>query len=411
MVSWICGPGKFERLSLRLASLIKSTVVSAFCFLNAALCIYSVRDVGFADIWPAPYELYYFVQDDTADEIITTLKQISDVSFLDSNIEFRIINIDQNRDEPALEYLRFWELESFPSAVLVSPWKQSLVIPLSSIRVPFSEYAWPIVEGIVSSPARDELQQKIIRHYAVIVLVEGRDTAGNTQAREEIQSAGNEIKGTMSQMVQTIDAPPHLIIIGESSRSQENILLWSLEIAENELDVPYAAVFYGRGRRFGPTLRGNEISRQNIYNLLTIIGLSCECGLDREQMIGMTIPLTWGQETQSEVVKRLGFDAENPAVKLEMSQILAFGSDPATWSESGIGSSAANFAEYNEFLMELGKRSGASTISPAQLSDLATSGGRRSTALTLAFIIVGCLAILVITTGTIVLLRRRARTE
>lgn len=411
MVCWISGPGRFERLSLRLATLIKSTVISALCFLGAAFCIYSVRDVGFADIWPAPYELYYFVQDDTADEIITTLKHISDVSFLDSNIEFRIINVDQNRDDPALEYLRFWEVESFPSAVLVSPWKQSLVIPLSSIRVPFSENAWPIVEGIVSSPARDEVLQNIIRHYAVIVLIEGRDTAGNTRAREEIQSASNEIKSTMSQMVQTIDAPPHLIVMGEASRSREKILLWSLGIPENELDVPCAAVLYGRGRRFGPTLRGDEISRQNIYNLLTIIGLSCECGLDREQMTGMMIPLTWGPETQSEVVKRLGFDAENPAVKLEMSQILALGSDPATWGESGTGSSAANFEEYNEFLMELGNRSGASTISPAQLSDLSASGGRRSAALTWAFVIVGCLAVVVITTGMIVLMRRRARTE
>ena len=400
-----------RKVFLRLAALTKSTVLSVLCFFEAAFCIYSVRDVGFADIWPTPYELYYFVRDDTSGEILTSIRHISDTSFLDSNIEFRIINIDQNRDDPALEYIRFRELESFPSAVLVSPWKQSLVIPLSPIDAPFSEYAWPIVEGIVSSPAREEILRNIVRHYAVIVLVEGRDSTGNTRARKEIQSARDEIKDAMSQMVQTIDAPPHTIVIGEESISQERILLWSLEIHESELDDPCAAVFYGRGRRFGPTLRGDEISRQNIYNLLTIIGLSCECGLDREQMTGMMIPLVWGPEIRSEVVKRLGFDAENPAVKLEMSQILALGSDPAAWAESGRGSSAVNFEEYNEFLLELGKRSGASTISPAQLSDLATSGGRQNAALATALVIVGCLALLVITSGMIILLRRRARTQ
>ena len=396
-------------MSLKFTTICKITIPSVLCVSWTIFCIYSVRDVGFADIWSSPYELYYFVRDDTPEETITSIKNISNTSFLDSNVEFRIINIDINKDDPALEYLKFWEIQSFPSAVLASPRGQSLVISISSVNDPFSESAWPVIESVVSSPVRDKILQHIIRHYAVVVLIEGRDPAGNARAREEIRSANSEIERSMPQMVQTIDAPPHTIMIEGESISREKVLLWSLGISESELEVPHAAVFYGRGRRFGPTLKGEEISRQNLYNLLTIIGLSCECGLDREQMMGMMMPLVWGPQTQSEVVKRLGFDAESPAVKLDMSQILAIGSDPAAWSESGTGSSAANFREYNEFLVELGKRSGASTISPAQLSGLASTEGRYGSALTVALVVVGCIALLVVIAGTVVLLRGRAR--
>ena len=39
-------------------------------------------------------------------------------------------------------------------------------------------------------------------------------------------------------------------------------------------------------------------------------------------MMGTLLPLRWGKKNQQEVVKMLGFDAENPFVKMEVSRIL-----------------------------------------------------------------------------------------
>ena len=122
----------------------------------------------------------------------------------------------------------------------------------------------------------------------------------------------------MPQMPKTIENPPHLITVQRDKLQQEKLLLWSLGINTEDLDEPHAAIFYGRGRRFGPVLNGKGISTKNIYTLLSIIGLSCECGIDRLQLMGATIPIKWDSKKKSEVLSKLGFDAENPMVKTEM---------------------------------------------------------------------------------------------
>ncbi len=42
-------------------------------------------------------------------------------------------------------------------------------------------------------------------------------------------------------------------------------------------------------------------------------------------MQGAMLPIKWGEDVQQQVAKHLGFDPENPAIKMEMSQILSKG--------------------------------------------------------------------------------------
>ena len=76
------------------------------------------------------------------------------------------------------------------------------------------------------------------------------------------------------------------------------------------------------------------------------------------------LPAKWGKHAQSEVVKQLGFDAESPMVRTEISQILSSGSlmDNSTGIEG-----------YSEQTVQLENAASTATVSPAQLRQLATS--------------------------------------
>jgi hypothetical protein len=124
-------------------------------------------------------------------------------------------------------------------------------------------------------------------------------------------------------MPKPIKHPPKILTMRNNQWQSEKILLWSVGIDSLVSEAPTAAIFYGRGRRIGPTLNGEDVNRTNVLNLLALIGADCECGLDRSFFLGKTFPLRWGKKWQSILVKKLGFDIESPIVLSEMSQILS----------------------------------------------------------------------------------------
>jgi hypothetical protein len=73
----------------------------------------------------------------------------------------------------------------------------------------------------------------------------------------------------------------------------------------------------------GPLLKDEKIKLEVVRNMLRFIGEDCECGLDRSWMLGTMIPLRWNSKLKAGVLKQYGFDAENPLVISEMSQILS----------------------------------------------------------------------------------------
>ena len=83
-------------------------------------------------------------------------------------------------------------------------------------------------------------------------------------------------------------------------------------------------------------MKGQEATPGEIERRIGLVGESCECELDRDWMQGKMIPLEWGTALQGEAAKTLGFDPENPRVKMEISQILKNG--------SGSGGAVESFA-------------------------------------------------------------------
>lgn len=289
-------------------------------------CRYNVRETGFADLGIGSYSFYGYVREKTPEDIVSLFRQISYTSLLDSNIKVDIINVDLQKDHPAMKYLELWKIQSFPSAVLVSPDGQSKVMIFEESGISLEQTLQSAIKDIVSSPIREKILKQVIDTYGVVLLIEGTDVEENRRVRRAAFEAIEKIKRQMKLMPKTISHPPALIVMDQESLAQEHILLWSLGLDPDNISAPYAAVLYGRVRWIGPLLNGREISESVLADILYVIGEDCECGLDWQVLQGTMLPMRWDNKIQARTAKALGFDPENPMIRMEISQILIKGS-------------------------------------------------------------------------------------
>ena len=154
----------------------------------------------------------------------------------------------------------------------------------------------------------------------------------------------------MDAMPKASGQPPTILELPFARRSEEKVLLWSLGIDQKD-PQPSAVVLYGRGRMMGTVLKGLDISDNKLDHYLSMIGLDCECGLDRRWMTGQRVPIRWDQNTQHQVAQALEFDPENPMVKMEISRILGKGPSGNTGFDLK-GQSSSNFG-YREIEISL----------------------------------------------------------
>ncbi|RJP18645.1 MAG: hypothetical protein C4527_28680 [Candidatus Omnitrophota bacterium] len=394
-----------------------------FCWFSASVhaCRYNVRDVGFVDLGSNAYRLYVYVDGTVSEEIVTTIRQISYAALLDSNIKTEIIAVGEQTHHPAMEYFRFWEIQTLPAAILVSPDGQSTVISILESERSLQETVWSAMDRIVTSPIREEIVEHIIQAYCVVLFIEGTNDSENQRAKKIVNGAIEEISNVMSQMPKPLDYPPYVIVISPGKFAQEKILLWSLGLRENEIGEPAVAVLHGRARRIGPLLMGDEITGSNVYHTLSVIGLSCECGLERKWMQGTTLPLIWGEKQQTEVVKILGFDAESPMVKMEISQILSLGTSGRTGARQSDDSLSAILDGYSEVTLDFGDSEAlpetndsnqTSFVSPALLHELSSASPENTTdssPFRYLYFAIGGLVLLIMAGGGFVFIRVRKK--
>ncbi len=293
---------------------------------STSACRYNVREVGFVDLQIEPYYLFGYVNDETGEDVVSKLKKVADVGLEKSNVEFEIINFDQQKDHPAIKLLDLQKLKSLPAAVLVSPDGQSYPVPLAESNRPLEGTLRSAIEEILTSPKREEILRKTIENYAVVLLIEGTDAQENQRAKEAASKVIELISSQMDMMPKTISRPPFFVVMDSKSLLSEKILLWSLALDGEEVNEPRAAVIYGRGRWIGPMFKGKEITEDNLANVLFVIGQDCECGLDHRWLQGTMLPARWTDEMQAQIAENLGFDPESPMIKMEMSWIVRKGS-------------------------------------------------------------------------------------
>ena len=293
---------------------------------TAIACRYNVREAGFVDLRISTYRLYCYVSNDTPTEIQIEFSHVTSDFLIYSNIEAEIINIEQQKNHPAMKYIPLWQINSFPAAVLVSPDGQSLFINLIKPNLHFKEILQTALDEILFSPKRKEILQIVTRNYAVLLLIEGSQEKENERALEAVSAAIERTAKTMGMMPKPIKYAPALVVIDAKSIHREKILLWSLGLEGEKFNKPHALVIYGRARWIGPLFRGDEIEKEYLTEILAVVGADCECGLDREWVLGTMLPVKWDKQIQAEVAKSLGFDPENPMIKMEVNRIIHMGS-------------------------------------------------------------------------------------
>jgi hypothetical protein len=285
-------------------------------------CRYNVRETGFVDAGVQPFIVVCLVDERTPRSFGERFLREAEAVLKESNITFELVDVDQQPDHPALSYVGDLSQQLLPQLILVSPERSLSSDPVELGDDQSPERLIGELDEIVSSPFREELVKLMAKHYGVVLLVEGSNDVQNQLRREAVQKTLNRIKRQMKFMPKPISHGPELITLGPDDQPAEKLLLWSLGINEIPSSEPYAAVLYGKARWLGPLLRNTEIEEEKLTQLLSIIGADCECGLDPRLMRGRPFPVKWDRKVHSKVVEDLGFDPENPMVRIEVSQIM-----------------------------------------------------------------------------------------
>jgi len=288
---------------------------------TALACRYNVRDVGFVDLETETYHLYGFIRPETPADTVSLLRQLPAAALRDCNIQVEIVNAAGPTNHPALKHLSRGIADSLPTAVLVSPDGQALPLTLSRPGQSFHDSLASALGEVASSVKREEILRTTSQAFAGVLLVEGDSADGNERARQAISRAIEAIRTQMQSMPKAVAEPPAMIVLEAAALLQERILLWSLGLEATRTALPRAVVLYGRARWIGPVMKGEEISEPNLTGLLSIIGADCECGLDVAWTLGTRLPVRWEEARHAQVAKALGFDPENPLVKVEVSRI------------------------------------------------------------------------------------------
>jgi hypothetical protein len=335
----------------------------------ASACQYNVRDIGFIDLGVEPYRLYVYINADTSEHIITTIRQVATAALLDSNVVPELVNLSQPARHPAARYVDLWQIKSFPAAVLVSPDDQSLPVALPAPEPAFKQTLWAAMEKIVSSEKREQIVHQTSSAFGAVLLIQTANASDNEKAHQAASRAIETIGSQMKMMPKPIEHPPVLIALGPDSYAAESILLWSIGLEPDKINEPCVIVLYGRARRIGPVLKAEQITELRLTNILSVIGADCECGLDRRWMLGTELPVRWDQNTRTQVAKALGFDPESPLVKAEVRQILGRGPFMAGTLDELDSSAPVSFG-YREFVVEFNPSAEASPAEPKPLETI-----------------------------------------
>lgn len=302
---------------------IRFTILFLFILIGDIMaCRYTVREVGFADFGKDSYQFVLFKDGRISDTDALLFRNISKAALIDANIIVKVIDILHDKSSPLLKYYKRSQNGELPNVVLFSP-EERVKTFMFEKQTDFMQTVWDIIENIISSDARDELADAIVKSYGVIYFIEGDNAEANRIALKKIDEAVSEMKSIMLSLPHPVVIPPTIITIKAKDRSKENILLWSLGWEETNRTDPAVALMYGRGRRMGNLLSGSFIKTDVVRNMLRFIGEDCECGLDRSWILGTMIPLRWDSKLKASVLAEYGFDADNPIVISEMSQILS----------------------------------------------------------------------------------------
>ena len=304
--------------------LLLTMVAAASCLLCTTIltaCPYSIRDSAFIGRGSrVPFRLVFLSTSTTPgnDKLGEAVKNAAASWLQDSNVVARVVELDgPEKNEVSTELQESYSDNSLlPVAILVSPSGETLDLGQFKLSDKPADTVMELMGPVVESPLRRGLQEKLVRHWCVIVFVPGTDAKKNADALAGIELAAKAVVGKKTELNKSIDTAP-LILSLDPEKPEERIVLWSLGLtpAEGEKERPARALaLAGRGETRGPTLEGENVDAEKMGELLEMLGRSCSCTTSPVWLIGKAIPLTWGSEVRSMATLQLGFDPLDPEV-------------------------------------------------------------------------------------------------
>jgi len=285
-------------------------------------CRFNVRETGFVDLGMSSYLFLCYTDGKVPGEFVSSFEKAAESVLDETNVGYEFIDTATQSDHPALKYLDGEGENAYPYLLLLSPQGSAQMAGFQVAEDAGVQSVSALISKAVDSPLRDTLVQHLSKVYGVVLLIEGEAVSENERAREVAEQVISEIEAHMQFMPKEITNGPVLVTLKRDAIPEERVLLWSLGLEGEGLLEPHLAVLYGKGRWIGPVLEGGEIQEEILFNILSVIGADCECGLDPRLLRGTPLPVRWVEARQAEVAKDLGFDPENPMVKIEVSQIL-----------------------------------------------------------------------------------------
>jgi hypothetical protein len=304
--------------------LLLTMVAAASCLLCTTIltaCPYSIRDSAFIGRGSrVPFRLVFLSTSTTPgnDKLAEAVKTAAAAWLRDSNVVARVVELDgPEKNEVSAELQESYSDNSLlPAAILVSPSGKTLDLGQFKLSDKPTDTVMELMGPVVESPLRRGLQEKLVRHWCVIVFVPGTDAKKNADALAGIELAAKAVVGKKTELNKSIDTAP-LILTLDPKKPEEEIVLWSLGLAapDGEEERPARALaLAGRGETRGPTLEGENVDKEKMSALLEMLGRSCSCTTSPVWLIGKAIPLTWSPEIRSMATLQLGFDPLDPEV-------------------------------------------------------------------------------------------------
>lgn len=286
--------------------------------LVALACRYSVRDTGFVDLGAEPYRLVLDAPAQIAAALPATVRTGINRALEDSNMEWSLRVAPTPDSDTVLS--------------LSDATGRKLVLGKGEALGKDSEALLRLVQSAATSRRREELYENTLQAYAVMVVIEGSDTAEAEWVKRIADAASGTLQRLMPSMPKPVDTPPKVLVIPTAQQAAETVLIWGLGFDPAPATETRLAIVYGRGRRLGSTLEGPTITRTALQERLALIGQDCECDLDRAWLKGPVIPGRWARDLQQTASRLLGFDPENPLVRTEVSRIVLRGEGDRTRS-------------------------------------------------------------------------------
>jgi hypothetical protein len=262
-------------------------------------CRFTIREIGYSQIDLAHYTFHLEVDTFQYKQLVRDFENLGYAWSIEANIKYHIRH-EEDR-QPTL-------ILKAPSGVVLAQ------DPMPSLAV-FKQ----ILSRLLQSPLQHALSDQMGEAFAFVVCFMDKDEKA---CQEEVNNACERFQQIASHLDKEVKEDVVQVIISGDERLKERFLLASMGV-EPDNKEPVVVVVYGRARMVGKPLIGKEITNEQLFRQLVLLGTDCECGIDISPLLETAWPFSWGDKVRQNVSDMLGFDVDNPLILSEMVQILS----------------------------------------------------------------------------------------